>query len=280
MKADTKIAAPFVYGGKYNDVIDQYNIFYTPGINDGMKLIEFLDMYSDKYINIAFPKGVNCEQIKPLRTFENMRVRITQPSEFSSIEELKNNNINFFFDEKFAPISWKQLSDQISLGCCQIYIEDDLTHDIDKVYNVCQSHEVGIRCVLNHVHATGQYKGHNPQDWFIRPEDMDYINKYYDAFEFDCSHVDEDGIEHYEWNKFHALYHVFFETKKYVGDLREINNQLRFNFHNQQFMPQYGSRGFCGGHCFKGSSCNICGNYKRLADLLYDKDVAVIQEKE
>lgn len=265
----SKLAAPFEFKNKFNDTIGQFNINYTPGVNSASKLFEFLEMYSDRFINIAFPKDVKYEDIQQFTTFENWRVRITKVSEFNQIDELVKHGIKFFFDEKFCATNWQQLRDQISLGCCQIYVSDDLTHRLDLVYNRCQEHGVGIRCVLNHVHSSGRYRGLNPTDWFIRPEDMDFIEPYYDAFEFDCSYDNAD--DKYEWNKFEALYHVFFETKKYIGNLMEINWQLGFYFANPYYPPQYGSRCFCGGHCLQGSSCKICQRYQELARVFEEK---------
>lgn len=269
------IAAPFLYKNRFNGRIDEFNIEYAPGVNDGNKLMQFLQECDDdgKKVNITFPNGVDADLVWPFVHFSNMRVRITNPSEFAKLGGLRERGVSFFLDERFRACNWKQLRDQISLGCSQIYIADDLTHCIEKVYNICEDNGVGLRCVLNHVHSTGPYCGTNDTDWFMRPEDMDTVGRMFDVFEFDCSYANKNGA--YEWSKFDALYNVYIKKREYSGNLQEINWQLGFRFENSAYLSSYVNKTRCGFHCASGSSCNLCHNMRELADLFFEKGLMV-----
>lgn len=275
----SNVAAPFVYKNRFNDRISEYNIEYTPGVNSAEKLAYFLQECKDegKMVNIEVKNGLDVDALWPFMHFDNMRIRITSTDDMTRAEHLREKHIKFFFDERFRACNWKQLRDQISYGCCQIYVADDLTHCLKKVYNICQKNEVGMRLVLNHVHSTGPYCGLNETDWFMRPEDMDYLGEYFDVFEFDCSYMSKNG--EYEWSKFDALYRTYFEKKRYIGNLQEIVYQLGFVLPNASVAASYAHRTECGFHCASGSSCQMCLHHRELAEQLDGKGVMIIEGK-
>ena len=268
----SKISAPFVYKNIYNDVISEFDIEYVPGVNSGSKLLEFLDMFNDRHINIVFPKGIDMKYVEPLKSFENFRIRVSSTDDLYKIQDLSKIGVKFFLDENFCAVNWKQLDDQLFLGCDPIYVKDDLTHALDMVYNICASNDIGIRCVLNHVQSTGPFAGVRETDWFVRPEDMDYAEGIYSAFEFDCSYMTDNK---YEWSKFDALYTTFFDRRKYVGNMQELNFQLGFVLNNDSCIEQYVSRSNCGFMCAQGSSCEKCRHIKELSDLMHGKGMVI-----
>jgi hypothetical protein len=273
MKNKVALCAPFHTAKAEDDRIDEWDIKYIPGHNDPIKLVNFLDQYSSKTINMSCPLGIEPRAIEPLLRFDNLAIRLCSEKDFESIRWLSEKGARFFLDEPFAASSWKQLDDQISFGCCQIYLKDDLTHCLPKVYNICQKNSVGVRCVLNHVHSNGIYRGERETDWFIRPEDMEYASQYYDVFEFDCTYMNEH--RDYAWSVFETLYRSYFEKERYTGNLQELNPQIKYQFNNRCYGDLYARRGECGFHCAQGSSCEMCSHHRELADTLYEKNIVV-----
>lgn len=269
----SKICVPFVYKGQYNDVASEFDIRYVPGVNSGSKLLEFFDTFKDMPINVEFPKGIDIKSIEAFKMFDNVRVRVVKESDLSKIRDVSNVGVGFFLDERYSAVNWKQLDDQLSLGCNQIYVKDDLTHDLSSVYNICNTYGVGIRCVLNHVQSTGPYAGLKETDWFVRPEDMPYVYDIYSVFEFDCAYDNEKS--EYEWNKFEALYRTFFDRCKYVGNMQELNFQLGFRLDNEACIDQYMSRSECGFACAHGSTCEKCRHIVELSKTMHEKGMSV-----
>lgn len=249
------IACPFkINNEEINDVISEFNILFFKSRNRLEDLIDFIQTYDTKRINIEFPEGVHIPILLSITKISGMIYVRLKASDIMSVQELKKNNIRFFFDASLPVYNYTNLESFINLGVSDVYISDDLCYDMEEVSKICAAKNVSIRLILNHIPATSLDKSTNPKSPIYGPQDMDVILKYYDMFEFDCG-------EHYDWAMFDVLYRAWFVRKYWHGQLNEINSDVLLDYHNDTIYPNFAEyKMTCGRRCSKRASnpCNKC----------------------
>lgn len=263
-----RISAPYKYRNRYNDKIAEFDIDYYSK-NDIKDLVAFIREYSDRIINIRFRDGIDEEVLKTLVTlFSNFRVRI-DISDFNYIETFKENHIKWFFDKNIVINNHTMLESIVKLEPSCIYIGDDLAYNMDTVSQICHDANIQVRCVLNRIPSTAFDCGTNVRDYIYDPRTIDELADYYDCFEFNL------GPDPIEWNKWDVLYTTFFIDKKWVGDLREINEDLRFEYIPTRIMPTFPIyKANCGKRCVARytNHCNRCQHIiEDMQQVLIDK---------
>lgn len=259
----TKLAGPFLYENSLCDEFIELNIKFDKEQNDFTKLIEFVNEYSDRRINIKM-KTLDVSLFKKLVQFnKNIYARLEWRNCYEVVlDELKSAGVRFFFDKDFPASDMISLSNLISFGVSDVYIGDSLMYNLPDVSKFCHSRGVKMRVVLNEITSFwGQ--GRNPKDMFFRPEDYDILDTYFDIFEFDC-----------EKDRIPILKKVWLEDKRWIGDLRAVHDGVRFHIPNGSLSPNFTNKKIsCGRKCdyVENFTCNRCNQLMEVAQTLSSK---------
>lgn len=261
----SNIAIPFALDNlKWNERKDiEFNIPYDDKRDKELdKFLDFIDQFPDVRINLEFKSGINISHLNIInKVTDNVFVRLAA-QDFPKAKEMKENNIKFFGGMEYPVYSFSLLESFINLGMTDIYIADDLCYCLDDARHICDKYDIGMRTVLNRIPMTTPTRGSNPDDIIYRPNDIDYLKKYFDCFEFDCG-------KPYAWNKHNVLYRAFFEQKEWLGPLNEINDDVSYLLDNLTLQQDYSLyRMNCNRKCDHGRTCNKCKNMYESAQKL------------
>lgn len=259
----SKLAGPFLYENSLCDEFCEFNIKFDKDKNDFTKLIEFVNEYRSKRINIKM-RTLDVSILSKLAKFHNnLYVRLEWRSCHESVmRELKEHGIGFFFDSDFPASDMVSLCNLISFGVSDVYIGDALMYNLPDVSEFCRSKGVRLRVVLNGI-STFWGQGRSPKDMFFRPEDYDIFNQYFDIFEFDC---DKDKIN--------VMKKVWLDDRKWKGNLQDVNYELRFAVPNGSLSPWFTqSKITCGRKCdyVPSYTCTKCQQFMDLANAMAEK---------
>lgn len=269
------IAVPFHYtNDEVNDVVSEFNLLFFQSRNKIEDLIEFIQEYKDKRINIAFSEGVHIPTLKSICAIsDNVYVRLKAP-DMMMLPEIQEKGFKFFFDSSLSVGNYTNLDAFIRLGVTDIYFVDDLAYNLSELSEYCHSKNVKLRLILNKIPSTSFDKGINPRSQIFRPQDIDVIDKYVDTYEFDCG-------EPYDWSKFNVLYHTWFERKHWHGQISEINEDVHMNFHNDTVYPNLiDYKIVCGRKCNQriGNYCKKCNQWLEIGEIFEDKRIKFIDK--
>lgn len=267
-----KLAIPFHLNNEINDDVKEFNILFYKNKNNIEKLIDFIQEYEDKRINIEFPEGIHMPTLKSVNKIsDNVYCRMN-PVDVVKLEELKKNNIKFFFNSTMLAYNYTTLASLIRLGVSDVYIADDLCYNMSDVKAICEQHNIQTRLILNHIPATSLDAGMDPRSPIFMPKDLDNIDKYFDVFEFDCGTP-------YDWTKFEVLRRVWFDKKDWHGQLGEINDDIEQDFHCDVIYPDFiDIKLNCGRRCDKRVSnpCRKCESVIEIGEILKKKNVRFV----
>ena len=266
-----KISAPFKMYNDKNDYISEFNIRFNKGQNSFEKLIDFIDYYKDRRINIEFTGDFPMGVISGINKIsDNVYVRLTQDN-FLAYQELRGNNYKFFFDQDYKVYNYASLECFIDMGVSDVYPTDDLLYNIQETKDYCRSKNVNMRLVLNRIPSTIFNRGNTYKSQLYRPQDMDFLDQYFDMFEFDCG-------DPYDWAKFDVLYRNWFERKGWNGSLEEINDDLRLHYPILSIPSDITFiKSKCGRRCNKReiSFCDKCNQYVEIGKNLEDRQIFI-----
>lgn len=266
-----KISAPFKMYNDKNDYISEFNIRFNKGQNSFEKLIDFIDYYKDRRINIEFTGDFPMGVVSGINKIsDNVYVRLTQDN-FLAYQELKENNYKFFFDQDYKVYNYASLECFIDMGVSDIYPTDDLLYNIQETKDYCKSKNVNMRLVLNRIPSTIFNRGNTYKSQLYCPQDMDFLDQYFNMFEFDCG-------DPYDWAKFDVLYRNWFERKGWNGSLEEINDDLRLHYPILSIPSDITFiKSKCGRRCNKReiSFCDKCNQYVEIGKSLEDRQIFI-----
>lgn len=219
-----KTSIPFKRHNPRNDCTAEFDILYNVKTSRFEKLIEFVEEYKDKRINILFKGGeLPINLIGSIHKFtDNVYVRLTV-DQMRSIQELKKNKYRYFLDANCPAYNFTMLQSFAELGITDVYLADDLWYCMNTTKQFCDEHNIRIRLVTNRIPATTLDRGINYKVPLFAPINRELLDNYVDAYEFDCGNP-------FDWAKFDVLYRAWFEREGWNGDLMEINDDLRLSF--------------------------------------------------
>ena len=299
MEKMLKFAAPFQLKNKLKEnesYIDEYNLEYNPDrakinsldsiideISDGKRedsiyknltfiaMVDFLNEYPDKRINIKFKSGIDIKTAKAFRKVsKNVYFRLG-PQEILAAKSLSEEKIPFFFDSTLGIGDYNNLQGVInSYNISDIYIVDDLWYNLEEVSKYCHKNNVSIRLILNRIPSTSLLKGKIETTPIFRPNDFTLLSKYIDVGEFDCGNP-------YNFNKEKVLYDTWYNKHQWFGNLQEINQDLMFPIYNRSLIPDFvNPRIKCNLGCVsRNSSCTQCEQFIDISKMLASKNIAL-----
>lgn len=251
----------------YIDEVDEFKIIYKP--NDD-KLIEFLNLYSEKRIIISF-------QLKDMQdivlsnalkekysTIENKNFTFLLPSINEEnkktisvfISALREYNIPFFFDDKVYSID--KVWELIEIGVSDIYICGELGFEIANIADKIHEANVKIRTFPDIAQST-RVSGESLTKFYIRPEDIEFYEDYIDVCEFFANDKTRDNV----------LYQIYAINKQWTNNIKDIIIDFNEEISNLSFPKSFGEvRTRCNKKCLKNGKCQICHRAKELSTVL------------
>lgn len=231
--------------------ISQFDIKYNKNKNNFGKLINFVEQYPDKRINISLSSPEDLDDIKVInKIHKNIFLKIDN---LIFLNKMQKDDFKFYFT--FPVSNYTQLIQFFQFPITDIYLADDLCYALKDVKNICKIHNVNTRLIINKIPTLGP-KGLSIKDPIFRPEDSKYLSQFIDTIEFDCNN---------DWKKIEVLYNVWIKNQKWFGNLQEINLDIAFNFPNKNTIEIYRNKYNCDLNCIKGGVCNLCEDVLNLA---------------
>lgn len=249
-----EVAIPYKLNFKLNSEVQEFNIRFDPDKNNFDTLIDFIQEYKDKQINIEYRNGIDTKTASALaKVGDNVRFRL-RAEDIARVEKLLERKCKFFFDSTMAASCWMDLYRLVNVyHVTDIYATDDLCYEMDKVHNYCAAQDVHIRFIANRAPLTQPVGKDMYTAPLYRPQDMHTLSKWVDVVEFDCGNP-------YDFNMLKILYKAYIKNMHWYGQLGEINPDFK-DFD----MPCPGltwiladKRSKCGLRCMKGGKCNTC----------------------
>lgn len=250
----------YKYHFELNDKVQGFNVTYDPNVNNFNKLIEFIQTYPEYDINIKYKDSIDTKTAAAFAKIgENVRFCLSG-QDIQKTEKLKQNGCKFYFDKSCGVASVWELKYMVEeLGVDSIYILDDLCYDLENVSAYCHDHGVRLRVVLNR--CPSKIVHDDKRLMFYRPQDMDYVERFYDIAEFECG----EGFNSFNEKLCEVLYKRFFVKRDWYGNVQELNPSIPFVVYNRQLpLPYVHKRSTCGLRCLReGTKCRYC-------DLMYE----------
>lgn len=253
-----------------DDRITEFNIIFKKdsSLNN---LLDFLDKYIDKRVNISFVDGINYSVLKSAaRLYGNIAVKL-RSNDIQECLKLKDIGVKYYFDNSYPAVNLCSLDSLIALGVSDVYIADDLCYNLPRTHGYCDSKGVKTRMVLNRIPCTTTFKGDDPKSPIWMPRDIDNLAFYIDIFEFD-----NDLDDAY----FDVLFRTWFEKKAWNENIREINLDLNIDVYDNTMLPITSIKKMsCGRRCNKraGNKCDMCGQMADISNLLRYKGVRLVE---
>lgn len=267
-----KLAIPFALNNeKYNEIAAEFNILFRESRNSKEKLIEFAEAYPNHRLNIEMD-NIDVSFLNLLnKAHDKIFVRLSEISDMQYIQEFKEKNIRFFFNNATLPAtSIVTLDYLLSLGVSDVYIADDLLYNLKETRDIVSSHGAKIRMVLNVMPTSIPLLDEVTGPWFP-PDAADILDEYIDTAEFACGSP-------YNWHKHGVFYRAWFENKTWHGNLNEIITRLSIDIPDDSLFAQELIRYkiHCGKHCANlDRPCRRCQGYVELANALSEKKIGI-----
>jgi hypothetical protein len=273
MEGGYRVAAPYRYNGASNADLAEFNINYSEKKNDRNKLLEFVssDEAQSKRVNVLYADGFDRQLHKTLcRLHDNLYARLIGP-QFQRAGDLRQEGFRFFVDSDMPATNWVQLKALLDSGVTDVYTADDLAYDVYEVHGRCYEAGVSVRCVLNRIPLSVGTRGTSEKDPVFFPRDVDKLfGLCYDTFEFDCG-----SAQSYDWKLFSTLSRVWFSQKRWDGDMREINKDLKIPLFPSVLSPVFDTvKHSCRLKCAsEADGCSTCEQLVKLGDRLKSKGI-------
>ena len=257
-KQSLRLCSPFkiseVLVKEVMDASDEFKINYSPNKNDLNKLFEFLKEYSDRRVSITWVDGIDVREAALItQVAPNAVHRIDGMMDFRKIGDIIQKELPFYFGDSNPAQNWSQLDSYATLGVTDVFISDDLTFELPAVRDFCDEHNIKLRLMLDRLASSVNTSKKVPVYF---PQNMDFLSIYYDVGEF--ATLDEHQLR--------VLYKVWFKDKQWLGNIREINPEVPFDFPAQSVPRRFVRfRSNCGQRCLKGGKCNECNLIPELA---------------
>lgn len=283
-RVSCSLAIPFAINNKYNDVADEFNIVFRQSYDDSLaKLIEFIELYPDKRINLEMDTfNIDICNIINRRhpnfyiklKYNNLRFR-DKKSVPKIINLLQENNIRYYFSDFVKNVEELELFTK-TLGAWEFYIAGDLLYRLPDVREYCDENGIGIRFIPNLAYAMRIEECTNPRTFYIPPDCFSYFEHYFDSIEFNM-------MRRYNWQEFGVYYRAWIEKERWHGDLREIIHNLGIRIPNDQFdgLDLLRFKIMCGRKCSiqPHCKCRKCESFLELAYDLEEEDLFIEKGK-
>lgn len=267
------------YGDRTVDLLntaDEINILLEK-IKDLNDLAEFCELHKNQRINLVIGNQYENIEEESNRLFHfafdfqqekkgiyNIVIRLPYFNrELVDAEIEKYPDAKFYFS--FMCADWDTFLVMKKYKVTDIYIGEGLGFELDKVSPAAHEAGMQVRAFPNIAQASWS-DTLDLQKFWIRPEDTILYEEYIDIYEF--------AYDNYEQQK--VYYDIYFNDKKWFGDLKEIIFGLKDSLDSTCLLPRFAEKRIrCGRSCMKGGSCQMCKVIVELAKTLGEKDLII-----
>ena len=269
------------YGDRTMELLktaDEINILLEK-IKDLTDLPEFCEIHKNQRINLCIndydEDGINqllyfafdFQQEKKGIYDIVVRLPYFEKETFEKIKE-KYSEARFYFQIGCA--TWDTLIGFLNLKVTDVFIVEGMGFELDKIAPIVHESGAKIR-VFPNIAQSSWSNISDLQKFWIRPEDTELYEDYIDIYEFAYDRYDQQKI----------YYDIYFNDKKWFGDLKEIIFGLENSLDSTCILPRFAEKRIrCGRACMKGGSCQMCKVIVELAKTLEEKDLMVEISKE
>lgn len=245
---------------------DEFTIIYNKK-NDA--LIDFLEKFKDKRVNLTIEKELTTSELKLLKTirdsYPNLFLRIEKYDD-EILENLVECGVPFFFSNRVN--NWDEFLGLVELGVTDIYIVEDLCFELDKVAAIAHNNDIQLRIYPNIAQSSWKHTPEIKKFW-VRPEDIAAYEEYVDVCEF-FGNTQQVSV----------LLKIYKEDKKWFGLLNEIIIGLKENLDSRFIAPRFAEKRIkCGRECLKGGKCQMCERVVSLSKTLKDANLMIEIDK-
>lgn len=151
-----------------------------------------------------------------------------------------------------------------------MYIVEGMGFELDKIAPIVHQYGTMVR-VFPNIAQSAWEDTPDLQKFWIRPEDTGLYEDYIDIYEFAYDRYDQQKI----------YYDIYFNDKKWFGDLKEIIFGLHDSLDSTCLLPRFAEKRIrCGRKCMKGGTCQMCNIIAQLAATLQGKNLTLEKEGE
>lgn len=228
----------------------------------------FATFYSDKIINVLFSEKLDMTKCADLILNSGCKNIVAV---FPSIPTRDEANYFVKSGVKFYSLipanDYYLLDYLLSIGVDSIFIIGTLWHELPIVKSKLK--DVKLRMHGDMSGTTFEYPESVEEYYTVfipRPEDYDLLDEYVDVIQFNTVQPNELSV----------LYKLWFVTKKWLGNVREIlffDRKNGLDFPNNLMQNNYTEMKIkCGARCLTGESkCRVCRHMVELAKLIEEK---------
>ena len=222
-------------------------------------LMDIIEKYPNKNFIIDIPKGLildwaltaACEA--QLKDGAKIYLRLHDVNNPIILMKIKEANLKFFWNR---PVSTFQEAYALKkIGVSHMYLNAPLFFQMDEVKKI----GIPIRLIPNHCHPIANIPRENGlHGCWIRPEKLYLYEDYAESIEFYCLNQKQEK----------ALYKVFVEDKKWIGDMNTIFTDFRLSLSNDLVYEGLDEmRLNCGQKCETPKPyCHMCDKVKRFEE--------------
>lgn len=152
----------------------------------------------------------------------------------------------------------------LSLGVSDIYIGEILGFSPHAISHYAKKAGVKIRFYPN-VCQRGCHSLPAISSFFVRPDDIDYYNDYFDIAEFWTARDDQQNV----------YYRVYAQEQKWNGLLKEIISDLNSDVVNNHILPTFARHRInCGRECLTDphSTCQACPRMELHSEVMLEME--------
>lgn len=257
--------------------VDEINIDLSH-IKNLIELKEFCELHKNQRINLCindFEDAINNNYLTYTLNFQkenptyNAVVRLPgYDNQWAEAIKKDYPDAKIYF--KTYIIDWETLLFYLDYGVTDVFITEGMGFELDKIAEIVHSKEVNIRVYPN-VAQSARKETKGMLKFWIRPEDIDFYDKYVDVCEFYYDNFEKQNI----------YYKIYAEDKKWMGDLSEIIIGLESGLDSTCIVPRFAhKRVRCNRDCLKGGKCKMCYRVIELSETLSKTPMRVTIDRE
>lgn len=267
-----KYAIPFTRKFSYWETgpTIEININFKPKIK---QLAYFIEQYPEHRINIFVKQQQQLDSaleiISALREkYQGRELILVLPSYRKDLEQkVVESGVPHYYKQLIT--TWEKFNGFLSLNVTDITIGGEIAFAAQILSEKAKKNQKALRFFCNICQSSWQYEK-SLTTFFIRPEDIDLYEPYFDTCEFYYP------VE--EKHRLNVLYKTYSKDKKWFGRLSLLIGNYHGDEDNKYLIPEFGVRRLsCGKRCCKSEprTCFFCERSVELAKTLQKNNLYV-----
>ena len=212
--------------------------------NDKDILPDLILLFPHLKINLHIPSGT-IPNLKKIQGYIQEGAKITLVLDDLSLSpECIAYSIPFYWSQKIK--TYSEIRALKELGVSQFLLDAPLYFDLESVYKF----EIPIRLVANLAYDSSIIPvGEGRKGTYIRPEDIQYYEKYVKTIEFFSTNLKQEEI----------LFDIYKNKQHWPGNLTKIINNLKSPVDNRALPAEFAAaRMCCRQNCMRNGTCKFC----------------------